>query len=67
MTGSGDKMGGCKGCNRSYGCALRHPFLINCPCMDCLVKAMCSNVCKERQMYYKYIYDMIHPNGDKDD
>ncbi len=24
----------------------------DCPCMRCLVKAMCSKVCKERKDYY---------------
>jgi len=42
----------CEGCNLKYSCYLK--VILNiptdiCPCMNCLVKVMCSKRCRERR------------------
>lgn len=44
----------CFGMDKPPYCAIKDLYtdLDDCPCMNCLVKVMCSEVCKERKKYY---------------
>lgn len=63
---------GCKGCltayvpNGDYGdytsCVVKIPFISNtvkCPCMDCLVKMVCGDMC-EKFTLYKEMSELRH-------
>lgn len=45
----------CEGCLLPSSCGIKDLYdnYDDCPCMNCLVKVMCSIVCKERMDYYK--------------
>lgn len=45
---------GCFGAVSPCYCAIRDLYANydDCPCMNCLIKIMCSVVCKERKDYY---------------
>ena len=40
------------GCCRWTCCSLSPQHQSNCPCMQCLIKARCSQTCKDRQDYW---------------
>ncbi len=50
-----NKCEGCFGEVKPPYCAIKDLYtdFDDCPCMSCLVKVMCSIVCKERKDYYK--------------
>jgi hypothetical protein len=50
-----EKIEGCKSCLRN-GCLIYYrdmEIVKNCPCYSCLVKAMCTIVCKERSVFFR--------------
>ena len=43
----------CK-CSRQKNCALRYPYIRECPCRVCLIKASCNQICQDRKHYWNY-------------
>jgi hypothetical protein len=55
----GDYRVNCNGCNVGGCFVITHdPHIVEkCPCQECLIKAMCSDICDKRVKYYLMIIE----------
>ena len=61
-------MSSCKGCYKHIfkSCYMRAGFMtfkkesVECPCITCLVKSMCTQVCDNLAKYSVQLYDELH-------